>query len=364
MKCYHHNNIDAVGTCSLCGKAACQDCIEDISGTMLCIDCMSSANRELAEHHEHFIAEAKRKIALAPVLTGIFAALFGLIFSFGMFLSITGFHGKEVAAIPWVIFMMILAYIFVVYEFWATFWGWQYIYPKWKELLGRMGGFIIATPSAWVNILLVLFIYIPLIGACVYGVFGGGFKQYKRFKKLVAEHSNATANIASPVGAARAESQSAYDKQSGISFAPRQSHIDEKPVGQKDGRDVSPIPVIVGLGDKSSGIAAKAKLDLIQDGQVKHEFLLSGDAMVIGRWDADGGVFPEIDLTQYDSDSYVSRKHARVSMTNNSFFIEDLGSANGTFVNRGGRIIPGKPEKLSNGCEIIIGKTFLKFHIL
>ncbi|MBK8149201.1 MAG: FHA domain-containing protein [Acidobacteria bacterium] len=41
--------------------------------------------------------------------------------------------------------------------------------------------------------------------------------------------------------------------------------------------------------------------------------------------------------------------------------MEDLGSTNGTYVNRGRRLIPGNPHVLRTGDEIIVGKTFLRF---
>jgi len=59
----------------------------------------------------------------------------------------------------------------------------------------------------------------------------------------------------------------------------------------------------------------------------------------------------------------VSRKHARIVRRNGAYFIEDLGSTNGTFVNRGRRLLPGTPQVLSEGDEIIVGKTFLRFQI-
>jgi pSer/pThr/pTyr-binding forkhead associated (FHA) protein len=43
--------------------------------------------------------------------------------------------------------------------------------------------------------------------------------------------------------------------------------------------------------------------------------------------------------------------------------VEDLGSTNGTFVNRGRRLLPGSPQVLTDGDEIIVGKTFLRFKI-
>ena len=93
------------------------------------------------------------------------------------------------------------------------------------------------------------------------------------------------------------------------------------------------------------------------------EFPLTAEESNIGRWDADNGVFPDIDLDAYDPDSKVSRKHARIVRRNGTYFIEDLGSTNGTFVNRGRRLLPGTPQVLNTGDEIIVGKTFLRFYV-
>jgi len=94
------------------------------------------------------------------------------------------------------------------------------------------------------------------------------------------------------------------------------------------------------------------------------EFKLVNDESTIGRWDADNGVFPDIDLDAYDSDAKVSRKHAKLYRSNGSYFIEDLGSTNGTYVNRGRRLLPGTPQQVKDGDEVIVGKTFLRFHII
>lgn len=93
------------------------------------------------------------------------------------------------------------------------------------------------------------------------------------------------------------------------------------------------------------------------------EFALSGEESYIGRWDADNGVFPDVDLDAHDADAKVSRRHARIIVRDGRFMIEDLGSTNGTFVNRGRRLIPGSPQALNDGDEIIVGKTFLRFNI-
>jgi hypothetical protein len=106
---------------------------------------------------------------------------------------------------------------------------------------------------------------------------------------------------------------------------------------------------------------ARAKLVIQRGGKIGKEFPIINHESLIGRWDADGGIFPDIDLDQDDPEAKVSRRHARIQFHNNQFLIEDLGSTNGTFINRGPRLLPGNKQPLNNGDEIIVGKTFLKF---
>ena len=94
------------------------------------------------------------------------------------------------------------------------------------------------------------------------------------------------------------------------------------------------------------------------------QFMLSDTEAQIGRWDADGGIFPDVDLDTDDPEAKVSRRHARITLSNGQYFLEDLGSTNGTFINRGKRLPPGQRQALCDGDEIIVGKTFLRFHIV
>lgn len=105
----------------------------------------------------------------------------------------------------------------------------------------------------------------------------------------------------------------------------------------------------------------KARLIIERGTSVGSEFKVHEGETNIGRWDADNGIFPDVDLDAFDPEAKVSRRHARIIKSGGVFAIEDLGSTNGTFVNRGRRLIPGTPQKLSDGDEIIVGKTFLRF---
>lgn len=109
---------------------------------------------------------------------------------------------------------------------------------------------------------------------------------------------------------------------------------------------------------------AHARLVIERGRSAGKQFPLSDDESQIGRWDADGGIFPDVDLDADDPEAKVSRRHARIMRRGEQYFIEDLGSTNGTFINRGRRLLPGDRQPLRDGDEIIVGKTFLRFHIV
>ena len=113
-----------------------------------------------------------------------------------------------------------------------------------------------------------------------------------------------------------------------------------------------------------SGAAPHAKLVIHRGRSVGKEFPMCEEESHIGRWDADGGIFPDVDLDSDDPEAKVSRRHARITRRSRQYYIEDLGSTNGTFVNRGRRLLPGDRQPLRDGDEVIVGKTFLKFHVL
>lgn len=113
-----------------------------------------------------------------------------------------------------------------------------------------------------------------------------------------------------------------------------------------------------------SAASPHAKLVIHRGRSVGKEFPICEDESHIGRWDADGGIFPDVDLDSDDPEAKVSRRHARVTRRGGLYYIEDLGSTNGTFVNRGRRLLPGDRQPLRDGDEVIVGKTFLKFHVL
>ena len=78
------------------------------------------------------------------------------------------------------------------------------------------------------------------------------------------------------------------------------------------------------------------------------EFPLPGEGeIVIGR-------SSELDMVLVED--MVSRRHSKITVTNDQIFIQDLGSTNGTFVN-GEKI---KRARLSEGDRILIGTSIIK----
>jgi hypothetical protein len=94
------------------------------------------------------------------------------------------------------------------------------------------------------------------------------------------------------------------------------------------------------------------------------EFTLSesGDSS-IGRFDSVTGLAPAVDLTSVDTTRSTSRRHAKVVRDGGKFFVyEEVGTANGTFVN-GKRITTGDKVEIKEGDEIRFGSVTLTFKV-
>ena len=82
--------------------------------------------------------------------------------------------------------------------------------------------------------------------------------------------------------------------------------------------------------------------------------------ILVGRQDAARGHFPELDLNHDGGyDSGVSRRHARLAVVDGATYIEDLDSANGSFLNDQ-RLQPRTPYRLQSGDELRLGSLILR----
>jgi hypothetical protein len=108
----------------------------------------------------------------------------------------------------------------------------------------------------------------------------------------------------------------------------------------------------------AQAVAGKPRLEAITSGQT---FVLSKDENAVGRRSPVDGIFPEVDLTEADVDSYISRRHGKIIMGEQGPVYEDLGSSNGSFHN-GTRLQQGVQAVLREGDRLRLGKTELVFH--
>lgn len=115
-------------------------------------------------------------------------------------------------------------------------------------------------------------------------------------------------------------------------------------------------------GTRQPSKRTTAKLVVMGTSEMNAQFALNleGESL-IGRLDPNRGIRPEVDLSKYDPSARVSRRHARILAQGTQFFIEDLGSANGTVVNGSLKLPQGKPHMLVSGDELKLGETTLKF---
>jgi serine/threonine-protein kinase len=111
-----------------------------------------------------------------------------------------------------------------------------------------------------------------------------------------------------------------------------------------------------------------AKLVIQGTGELEpSSFRLEKSDNLLGRRDPMSNIFPEVDLSKYDPQTKISRRHARIWREGNSFLVEDLGSSNGTTLlpssSDSVRLLPHQPHTLTNGDKIKLGDTTLHFTI-
>jgi tRNA A-37 threonylcarbamoyl transferase component Bud32 len=120
---------------------------------------------------------------------------------------------------------------------------------------------------------------------------------------------------------------------------------------------------LVGVGSSSALRAARATAKLIVAGttELNVSFDLQKESNLVGRSDPQSNVFPEIDLSKFDPETKVSRRHALIWRKGETFLIEDLNSVNGTVINDAVRLAPHQPRVLESGDKLRLGETTLHF---
>jgi hypothetical protein len=120
-----------------------------------------------------------------------------------------------------------------------------------------------------------------------------------------------------------------------------------------------------GEGPTPTPVKAKAAAPPAQPSIVSvisgKKFPIQAHGALVGRFDPNTGIHPDIDLTEEDPNLSVSRRHARILCEHGRYFIiEEQGVANGTYV-KGERLAPGDARELHNGDRVGFGMVVLFF---
>ena len=76
---------------------------------------------------------------------------------------------------------------------------------------------------------------------------------------------------------------------------------------------------------------------------------LRGKSVLVGRTSVSRNIHPEVDLA---TDTGVSRRHAQLSTDGQRWWVEDLQSANGTYVGTAGESLPTSPVPAGQRAEL------------
>jgi CRP-like cAMP-binding protein len=87
------------------------------------------------------------------------------------------------------------------------------------------------------------------------------------------------------------------------------------------------------------------------------------ETVAIGRRDPITGIQPEVDLSGVDPERSCSRQHAKIFPDGSRYLlVEDIGTTNGTFLNRT-RLETGVPTEIRSGDELRFGLVTLDFEV-
>jgi diguanylate cyclase (GGDEF)-like protein len=114
-------------------------------------------------------------------------------------------------------------------------------------------------------------------------------------------------------------------------------------------QDLSTTQVTLIDPERQSQLGRTGTLTVLQGADVGAILALTRDVNILGR-------DPEIDVTVEDDS--VSRRHARITLRDGHYEIEDLGSTNGTYV--AGGLVSGR-IRLLDGVRVQLGHTIFRF---
>jgi len=176
VRCFYHNDVDAVGTCSRCGKATCRRCVEDVGGALLCANCRELGRGEAAEEASQEAEPLRRAIRRSYIIAGITFVLCLL----PVLDALSKGDGRA-------LLLLIFGAPFVVYMIWSWYWGYRAL-NRFRE---RVRFLLIMPLIGWL-----IYFELKLCIAGMYGICGGGIHEYLKTRRLLAAADHVTASAA------------------------------------------------------------------------------------------------------------------------------------------------------------------------
>jgi len=136
----------------------------------------------------------------------------------------------------------------------------------------------------------------------------------------------------------------------------RRGFTTQRPKMMSSGRKIIP-------GSKTVASTQVDTISLLLPGRDKPTVFRGKGVIVMGRRDDNNSYIPEVDLTdQFGGLMGVSRKHAEIVLEQGQFFLKDLGSTNGSWLN-GRQLVAGKTYPLTNGDQIRLGELLMLVYV-
>ena len=103
MRCYYHPEVEAIATCTNCGKAICSTCSVNVSGRVVCQSCIALGNIDSARTSA---PKQNNPLAMVSLIIGILGlvgclcggGIGGLLF--GIAAAITGYIARKQLLAP------------------------------------------------------------------------------------------------------------------------------------------------------------------------------------------------------------------------------------------------------------------------
>ncbi|MCC5642603.1 MFS transporter [Nostoc sp. CHAB 5824] len=130
-------------------------------------------------------------------------------------------------------------------------------------------------------------------------------------------------------------------------FTAKTIHLQVPPVHNEQSISSLPFPTSPAIMQKPIAQLLHLETDRVIE--------LPEDFQVINIGKSSGRINPEVDLSDFPNCRVISRVHAQIRYDGNEYYIQDLNSSNGTFINKY-PLIPGVWYKLKSGLHISFGR--------